>query len=240
MADLKVFAKTVEQEVYDQLKQLMSVKVFKDAKIQIMPDTHAGKGCVIGFTANLGDKVVPNLVGVDVGCGCYVVNMGKLNLSDCNNVELIFKFENIIAEDDKPMYDISKYIKEYKDRNNKCKFCAYHNVQGGRCYTCKSYNWFVQEIDLKQFVIRRVTEDSEKEFRESDEAIQLNAKIDLRKNVYDDFSKYVEKQKEILYKELEDKYDELSSLKNEYIYKGAKFISDNIDKALASLDTISD
>lgn len=82
MADLKIFAKTVEQEVNDQLKQLMSVKVFKDAKVRIMPDTHAGKGCVIGFTANLGDKVVPNLVGVDVGCGMYVVNMGKLDLSD--------------------------------------------------------------------------------------------------------------------------------------------------------------
>lgn len=88
MADLKIFAKTVEREVYDQLKQLMSVKVFKDAKIRIMPDTHAGKGCVIGFTANLGDKVVPNLVGVDIGCGCYVVNMGKLDLSNDRLAEL--------------------------------------------------------------------------------------------------------------------------------------------------------
>ena len=82
MSDLKVFAKTVEQEVFDQLKQLMSVNVFKDSKIRIMPDTHAGKGCVIGFTADLGDKVVPNLVGVDIGCGMYVVNMGKLDMTD--------------------------------------------------------------------------------------------------------------------------------------------------------------
>lgn len=88
MADLKIFAKTVEQEVHDQLKQLMSVDIFKDAKIRIMPDTHAGKGCVIGFTADLGDKVVPNLVGVDVGCGMYVVNMGKLNLSNEQLAEL--------------------------------------------------------------------------------------------------------------------------------------------------------
>lgn len=64
--NLKIFAKTVEQEVNDQLKQLLSIKVFKDAKVRIMPDTHAGKGCVIGFTANLGDKVVPNLVGVSI------------------------------------------------------------------------------------------------------------------------------------------------------------------------------
>jgi RNA-splicing ligase RtcB len=80
--DLKIFAKTVEQEVHDQLKQLMSVNVFKDAKVRIMPDTHAGKGCVIGFTADLGDKVVPNLVGVDIGCGMYVVYFGQCILSD--------------------------------------------------------------------------------------------------------------------------------------------------------------
>ena len=88
MHDLKVFAKTVENEVFDQLNRLMSVDVFKDSKIRIMPDTHAGKGCVIGFTADLGDKVVPNLVGTDVGCGVYVVNIGKLDLSDEQLTEL--------------------------------------------------------------------------------------------------------------------------------------------------------
>lgn len=94
--DLKIFAKTVEQEVYDQLHQLTSVKVFKDAKVRIMPDTHAGKGCVIGFTADLGDKVVPNLVGVDIGCNLYVANMGKLDLSDERLAELDkFIHENI-------------------------------------------------------------------------------------------------------------------------------------------------
>ena len=93
---VKIFAKTVEQEVYDQLKQLMSVNVFRDAKVRIMPDTHAGKGCVIGFTAYLGDKVVPNLVGVDVGCGMYVGNLGKIHLSDERLAELDkFIHENI-------------------------------------------------------------------------------------------------------------------------------------------------
>lgn len=136
------------------------------------------------------------------------------------------------------MHDISKYIKEYNDRKNKCKYCAYYNVHGGRCYMCKSYNWFVQEIDLKQFVMRRVSEDSNKEFINSKEAIDLKAKADLRKNVYDDFNKYVEKQKEILDQELEDKRKEWSDLQSEYAYKMASYISDNIDKALASLNSI--
>lgn len=64
--DLKIFAKTVEQEVHDQLNKLFSVNAFKDAKVRIMPDTHSGKGCVIGFTAKLGDKVIPNLAGVSI------------------------------------------------------------------------------------------------------------------------------------------------------------------------------
>jgi hypothetical protein len=154
-------------------------------------------------------------------------------------VELKFKFENM-KEDDKPMYDISKYIKEYKDRNNKCEFCAYNNVQGGRCYMCKNYNWFVQEINLKQYVIKRVSEDSNFEFKNSKEAIDLKAKIDLRKDVYDDFYKYAERQKEILDQELENKRKEWSDLQSEYAYKIASYISDNIDKALASLNSMDE
>ncbi len=92
--DLKIFAKTCEQEVYDQLHQLTSVDVFKNAKIRIMPDTHAGKGCVIGFTANLGDKVVPNLVGVDIGCGMYVCELGKVDVSD----EVLSQLDHFIRE----------------------------------------------------------------------------------------------------------------------------------------------
>lgn len=44
-----------------------------------MPDVHAGAGCVIGFTGNLGDKVIPNIVGVDIGCGMRILNLGKLS-----------------------------------------------------------------------------------------------------------------------------------------------------------------
>ena len=80
--DLKIFAKTVEDACRKQVMNLAHQEAFKDAKIRIMPDCHAGKGCTIGFTANLGDKVVPNLVGVDIGCGMYVVYFGQCTLSD--------------------------------------------------------------------------------------------------------------------------------------------------------------
>lgn len=80
MRDLKIFAKTVEQEAIDQVNLLLAQPAFQDCKVRIMPDTHAGKGCVIGFTADLGDKVIPNIVGVDIGCGMRTVELGKTQL----------------------------------------------------------------------------------------------------------------------------------------------------------------
>ncbi|MDE7414491.1 MAG: RtcB family protein [Muribaculaceae bacterium] len=76
--DVKIFTDNIEEKALEQIKELMSIEVFSDKKIRIMPDVHAGAGCVIGFTGNLGDKVIPNIVGVDIGCGMRVINLGKL------------------------------------------------------------------------------------------------------------------------------------------------------------------
>lgn len=70
--DVKIFTENIEDTALDQIKQLLSIDVFSDCKIRIMPDVHAGAGCVIGFTGDLGDKVIPNIVGVDIGCGMIV------------------------------------------------------------------------------------------------------------------------------------------------------------------------
>ena len=71
--DLKVYARNLEETAKEQVDTLAAFEAFDGCKVRIMPDAHAGAGCVIGFTANLGDKVVPNLVGVDIGCGMYAV-----------------------------------------------------------------------------------------------------------------------------------------------------------------------
>ena len=76
MYNLKVYAKTIEDEALEQINTLLSQDAFKDCKVRIMPDVHAGKGCVIGFTADLGNKVIPNIVGVDIGCGMLCVSLG--------------------------------------------------------------------------------------------------------------------------------------------------------------------
>ncbi len=78
--DLKIFTDDVEQEAINQINELLDQETFKNSKIRIMPDVHAGKGCVIGFTGNLGDKVIPNIVGVDIGCGMLCVELGNIDL----------------------------------------------------------------------------------------------------------------------------------------------------------------
>lgn len=91
MNNLKIFATTVEPSVYGQIQRMMTLDAFRDAKIRIMPDTHAGMGCVIGFTAALGEKVVPNLVGVDIGC---FTKDTKVKLADGRDLN----FEELISE----------------------------------------------------------------------------------------------------------------------------------------------
>lgn len=86
--DLKIFTSDIEKEAINQINLLLVQEPFKDCKVRIMPDVHAGKGCVIGFTADLGDKVIPNIVGVDIGCGMLCVNLGhdELNLEKLDKV----------------------------------------------------------------------------------------------------------------------------------------------------------
>lgn len=80
--DVKIFTDNIEENALEQIKTLLSIDVFSDKKIRIMPDVHAGAGCVIGFTGNLGDKVIPNIVGVDIGCGMRILNLGKIENID--------------------------------------------------------------------------------------------------------------------------------------------------------------
>lgn len=91
MKDLKIFTKNIENEAVKQIDLLLEQEPFKKCKVRIMPDVHAGKGCVIGFTADLGDKVIPNIVGVDIGCGMLCVELGNIDID-------LEKFDNIVNE----------------------------------------------------------------------------------------------------------------------------------------------
>lgn len=80
MSDLKIFTDNIEPTALNQIYTLIKQPAFADCKVRIMPDVHAGAGCVIGFTADLGDKVIPNIVGVDIGCGMLTVELGKIDI----------------------------------------------------------------------------------------------------------------------------------------------------------------
>ena len=71
------YAKVIEDEAIEQIRRMCDYEFTEGASIRIMPDVHWGKGCTIGTTMTVRDKVVPNLVGVDIGCGMYTVNLGK-------------------------------------------------------------------------------------------------------------------------------------------------------------------
>lgn len=88
--NLKIFTDNIEQEALDQIHTLLAQEAFKDCKVRIMPDVHAGKGCVIGFTADLGEKVIPNIVGVDIGCGVRVVELGGIDI-DFDSLDAVIR-----------------------------------------------------------------------------------------------------------------------------------------------------
>ncbi|MBQ9442420.1 MAG: RtcB family protein [Selenomonadaceae bacterium] len=69
------FAKDIEDEAREQIRTMCDYEFTRDSKIRIMPDVHAGKGCTIGTTMTVIDKVVPNIVGVDIGCGMFTVKL---------------------------------------------------------------------------------------------------------------------------------------------------------------------
>jgi tRNA-splicing ligase RtcB len=77
----KVFTDNVEETAQEQIKDLCSQEFTKDSKIRIMPDTHAGAGCTIGTTMTIQDKLVPNMVGVDIGCGMELIKIAEKEIN---------------------------------------------------------------------------------------------------------------------------------------------------------------
>ena len=70
------YARVVEDEAIEQIRRMCDYDLTEGSKIRIMPDVHAGNGCTIGTTMTIRDKAVPNMVGVDIGCGMYTVDLG--------------------------------------------------------------------------------------------------------------------------------------------------------------------
>ena len=76
----KCYASTLEDGAREQIRTVCDMKEFAASKIRIMPDVHTGKGCTIGTTMTVADKIVPAMVGVDIGCGMYTVALGRIEI----------------------------------------------------------------------------------------------------------------------------------------------------------------
>ena len=74
------YASVIEEEAIEQIRRMCDYEFTAGSKVRIMPDVHAGKGCTIGTTMTVIDKAVPNVVGVDIGCGMYTVNLGNIEI----------------------------------------------------------------------------------------------------------------------------------------------------------------
>lgn len=80
MTNIKIMTNNIDNTTKQQCNDIMKTESFKNAQVRIMPDTHAGKGCVIGFTAKNWESIIPDIVGVDIGCGVLVVELGKIDI----------------------------------------------------------------------------------------------------------------------------------------------------------------
>lgn len=89
--DLKIYAKTIEAEATEQIYRMAKSEAYNGCQIRIMPDCHAGKGCTVGTVIKINDRVVPNTVGVDIGCGMLVCALGPVEMD-------LKKLDSIINE----------------------------------------------------------------------------------------------------------------------------------------------
>lgn len=76
----KCFCETIEGTAREQIQAVCDREEFANSKIRIMPDVHAGKGCTIGTTMTITDKIVPGMVGVDIGCGMETTRLQETEI----------------------------------------------------------------------------------------------------------------------------------------------------------------
>lgn len=152
----KVYTDNIDNATISQLISLLNQKSVEDSRIRIMPDTHAGAGCVIGTTMTLKDKVVPNLVGVDIGCFSgdtkVFTSSGWIEIKDLVDKDA-FTIESYDTET--KSFVISKAIAKKTRENASLVKVVYHIVS-----TLKEKQFEVYCTPDHKFLIR---EDNDKE-----------------------------------------------------------------------------
>ena len=143
---MKIFAKQIDKQTIEQINEIASSEVFKRRKIRIMPDAHAGDECVIGFTSTYTDKIIPNTIGVDIGCGVYCACLGDIDI-DLEGLDNFIK-NNIPAGRNVYNEPIETNFKEYE------KLICYKSIRNQNLFplslgTLGGGNHFI-EIDIDE------------------------------------------------------------------------------------------
>lgn len=104
------YATVVEDEAIEQIRRMCDYTMSENSQIRIMPDVHYGKGCTIGTTMTIKDKAVPNVVGVDIGCGMYTVNLGHqdIDFEKFDEVAHFIPHENDVWSGRQMKFDLSR------------------------------------------------------------------------------------------------------------------------------------
>lgn len=146
MSDLKIFTDNTEPQALNQIYTLIKQPAFANCKVRIMPDVHAGAGCVIGFTADLCEKVIPNIVGVDIGCGMLTVELNNIDIDLAKLDEVIRKY----VPNDRNVHEIEDNFSESIINQLYCKD-SLKNVDWMKrsCGTLGGGNHFI-EVDIDE------------------------------------------------------------------------------------------
>jgi RNA-splicing ligase RtcB len=112
MSDIKIFATNIEDKTLEQIDKMANCEAYKNSKIRIQADAHAGSGSCIGFTSTINGRVIPNTVGVDISCGMSVVELGKVEID-------LPKFNNQIQRSVPTGFNIHKEpVREFAEIEN--------------------------------------------------------------------------------------------------------------------------
>ena len=112
----KIFTDVVDQASIAQVIELCNQEFTAGSRIRLMPDVHAGAGCTVGTTMTITDRVVPNLVGVDIGCGMETARLREDHLE-------LQKLDKLIREKIPSGFAVRSAVLRYADQIDLEELC---------------------------------------------------------------------------------------------------------------------
>ena len=121
----KIFTDVVDEASIAQVLLLLNQEFVSESRIRLMPDVHAGAGCTVGTTMTISDKIVPNLVGVDIGCGMETIRIKERHIE-------WQKLDKLIYERIPSGFNVREKTHRYFDQINLEDLLCYKHINAGR------------------------------------------------------------------------------------------------------------